>query len=332
MKRINLTNLDWERLRELRHRFLENASENYWKDPHDLELYDLIYAQRIGWKWEAVLQQLSNVGWKPCAEQLLDWGCGTGIASRRVAAWSGIQRIGLFDQSPLATAFAREKHLEEKREMFFWNEKNVFETPTLFLISHVLSELSDTELHELATLAARASEVIWVEPGSHELSRKLGSVRNIFINAGHHLIAPCVHNQPCPMFEQKNSHDWCHFFAPPPTEIFQSSLWHEASRELGIDLRSLPYSYLAFSRHHHPSAIGSKERLIGYPRALKAHGKILCCGTSGLCERTLQKRDNPALFKRLIKNQEEGIFDWQLDPVGRIVSGEKMHDNQPYCG
>ncbi len=135
---MKLTKDDWQRLRELRERFLENASENYWRTQRDLELYDLIYAARIGWKWNAVLQVLTDTGWASDAKQILDWGCGTGIAARTVASWSGIQQVSLLDQSPLAIAFAQKKLREEKREIISdFSQKK--ETPTLLLISHVVS-------------------------------------------------------------------------------------------------------------------------------------------------------------------------------------------------
>ena len=317
---MKLTKDDWQRLRDLRGRFLENASENYWRTQRDLELYDLIYGARIGWKWNAVLQNLTDAGWHSDAKQILDWGCGTGIAAQTVTAWSGIQQVALIDQSPLAIAFAQKKLREEKREIIsdFSQQK---ETPTLLLISHVVSELDEKELLDLALFATTADEIIWVEPGSHELSRKLGSLRKLFLKAGHHLIAPCTHECECPMFQEKQERDWCHFFAKPPTEIFQSSFWHEASRELGIDLRSLPYSYLAFSKKK--KSPSEAERLLGHPRVLKGHGKLFCCGATGLCERILQKRDNLNLFRALIKNQEEGAFTWSLDQSGHIVGAKK---------
>lgn len=321
--KLKLTTNDWERLQSLRQRFLKNESENYWKDLRDLELYDAVYAQRIKWKWNAVLQDLDQLHWKPSSHQIFDWGCGTGIASRTVSSWSAIDNVHLFDQSTLAMAFAREKHLQQKNNIVSCSELFSPTLPTLFLISHVISELDSSELQELAIIAARAHDVIWVEPGSHELSRTLGSLREIFLEAGHHLIAPCVQEQSCPMFEKKHHRDWCHFFAIPPTEIFQSAFWHEASRQLGIDLRSLPYSYLVFSRQKNFSFPKNAERLIGHPRTLKAHGKLFCCGASGLCERLLQKRDHPALFKKLIKEKERGLFCWKLNEAERIVEGKK---------
>jgi len=310
---MKLTNDDWQRLRKLRDRFLDDASENYWSSKKDLELYDLVFAARIGWKWNAVLESLTRTGWKPQSDKIIDWGCGTGIASRQVTPWSGIQQVTLVDQSSLALDFAKQQLSQYGIESNIQPFESPFPTSTLLLLSHVLGELSEQEATELASKAATVDEIIWVEPGSHNISRKLSEVRNIFLQAGHQLIAPCTHALSCPMLQPENERHWCHFFAPPPTEVFQSPFWHEVSHQLGIDLRSLPYSYLAFSRHHPPSSQAGAERLIGHPRAYKGYGKLFCCGASGLHERTLQKRDNPKLFKHLIKQSKEGAFHWKLN-------------------
>lgn len=310
---MKLTNDDWQKLRILRERFLFNATEDYWSNKRDLELYDLVFAARIGWKWNAVLKSLDYLHWKPQSDKIIDWGCGSGIASRQTSSWYGIKEVTLVDQSPLALDFAKQQLHKEGIMANSSPFHTPFSTSSLLLISHVLSELSASEASALALKASTVDEVIWVEPGSHDISRKLSAIREIFLHAGHHIIAPCTHILSCPMLAAKQERHWCHFFAPPPAEIFQSSFWHEASHQLGIDLRSLPYSYIAFSRHSLSSWTANEERLIGHPRSYKGYGKLFCCGPSGLHERTLQKRDNPELFKKLIKHQEEGVFSWNLN-------------------
>ncbi|MBX9577333.1 MAG: small ribosomal subunit Rsm22 family protein [Chthoniobacterales bacterium] len=319
---MKLTKTDWDRLKTLRDRFLHDASENYWSTQRDLELYDLVFAARIGWKWNAVLDSLTRTGWKPQSDKIIDWGCGTGVASRQVTEWSGIQQVTLVDQSPLALDFAQQQLSKSSIVTQVQSPGSSFVPKSLLLLSHVLGELSDAEAEALAHQASLVDEIIWVEPGSHDISRKLSQVRSIFLEAGHHLIAPCTHALPCPMLQARQERHWCHFFATPPTEIFQSAFWNEASHQLGIDLRSLPYSYLAFSRYHSPSWPADTERLIGHARSYKGYGKLFCCGASGLHERTLQKRENPDLFKKLIKHQEEGVFTWQLRESQYITEGK----------
>jgi hypothetical protein len=125
------------------------------------------------------------------------------------------------------------------------------------------------------------------------------------------------------MFAQKNERHWCHFFAKPPLEIFQSAFWREFSERVEVDLRSLPYSFLAASKIGVPGWPDGAERLIGRPRELKAHALLFCCGADGLHERMLQKRDEPELFRGITKKGLDGVFGWKMDPEkpGRVIKG-----------
>jgi hypothetical protein len=93
---------------------------------------------------------------------------------------------------------------------------------------------------------------------------------------------------------------------------------------LEIDLRALPYSFLATSRQPATWPAGA-ERLIGRPRTLKAHCELCCCGGEGLVTRVLQKRDAPALYRAFTKDGRDGAFVWKPDPAraGRVLGGEE---------
>src|SRR5947207_12381903 len=110
--RITWDTLDWAALDRLRDSFLAGkpAGASYWTSRSDLENYDFTFAQRIGWKWDAVLHELKLRGWRPPpGGLLLDWGCGSGIAGRCVADFFGPERftsLRVFDRSPLAIELA----------------------------------------------------------------------------------------------------------------------------------------------------------------------------------------------------------------------------------
>jgi SAM-dependent methyltransferase len=307
---------DWQRLRALRDRFLSDASEEYWT-PRDLELYDATFARRIGWKWEGMLRLLDREGWRPAATRLLDWGCGTGIASRTVAEWAGIRNVQVFDQSAAAIGFA----LARLRALGISAApagSGEIPADTLLVVSHVAGELSEAELAALAEQAARAEEILWVEPGSREISLRLSRVHDVLRRHGHRLLAPCTQDISCPMNHQDQ--DWCHFFAEPPGEIYHSPFWRDFSLSLEIDLRALPFSFLAATKRAEPKRLPGAERLIGPPRVLKGHCELLCCGREGLATRILQKRDAPGLFKELSRGKRDGVFVWDHDPAkaGRV--------------
>src|SRR5690606_2187746 len=67
----------------------------------------------------------------------------------------------------------------------------------LLVISHVLNELSPADLVSLRALVNRAAEVIWVEPGTHDVSRSLGGLRDEF-RSSFRVVAPCTHQNRCP--------------------------------------------------------------------------------------------------------------------------------------
>lgn len=317
-----LTADDWRCLSALRDRFLSDASRAYWT-PRALTLYDATFAQRIGWKWNGVFRILEQAGWKPTATRLLDWGCGSGIASRAVADWTGIRHIQVFDQSPEAMDFACTRLRETGRTAAPWRG-GAMPAGTLLVVSHVAGELTPDEWTHFIRFAAAADEILWLEPGSHAISRRLSAARDEVQNRGHHLVAPCTHAQPCPVLTQEQ--DWCHFFAEPPNAIFQSAFWKEFSVTLGIDLRALPFSFFASSRTESRHWPAGAERVIGSPRPLKARCELLCCGARGLTLRTLQKRDAPHLVRAFSRKPPCAAFRWTPDPVraDRILGGGEV--------
>ena len=312
---------DWQRLRALRDRFLSDASEAYWT-PEDLSLYDATFAQRIGWKWDGVLGILDRAGWKPSCRRLLDWGCGTGIAARTVAAWAGIRDVVVHDQSGAAAAFAAASLRGMKLFPQIVGPEHLPDG-TLLVISHVLGELDEAECARLAAWAAHAEEILWVEPGARAISRSLSRARDAVLEHGHRVVAPCTHQHPCPM--NQTDDDWCHFFAEPPAGVFHSPFWREFSLRLAIDLRALPFSFFASTRNAAVSWPTGAERVIGRARVRKAHCDVLCCGAEGLCERSLQKRDAPGLFREFARHGRDGAFVWRLHPEKntRILAGEE---------
>lgn len=312
---------DLSTLRALRERFLAGTAgvADYWQAPEHLELYDSTYAERIGWKWDAVLDELRLRGWQSRCTRMLDWGCGTGIAHRRVlSTWPQFSALALHDRSPHARMFAAEKARREFPKVdVSWGAPAV--TPdTLLLVSHVINELPDAELGRLLELARAAGEVIWVEAGTHVDSRRLIGVRERLRDT-FTPIAPCTHTARCGMLTEENAAHWCHHFARPPSAIFQDARWAEFAREIGIDLRSVPYSFLVLART--PPMPAGFSRIIGEPREAKGYAKVLSCQAEGVAEFVLQKRDVPEVFRAIRKETLAPVYRWAMEG-GKIVGGE----------
>jgi len=313
--------LDWPALDRLRAGFLDGAAASgpYWKSTSDLASYDFTYGERIGWKWDHVLRELKLRGWTPGTRSVFDWGCGSGIAARRVISFFGagqFDSLQVWDHSPAACDFAAEAATQAFPALNVRSSTPGFlasnEPVGLLLISHVLNELPPQALAGLRALIARAEAVIWVEPGTQGVSRSLGALREVFL-AEFRLVAPCTHQHACPVLAPGNERDWCHHFAPPPSEIFASSEWVKFGQRAGIDLRSLPYCFLALDRQRDAAASAGLSRIIGRPEHFKPYVRVLNCDATGLAELTLLKRADPALYKQLDRTREPLVYRWRRE-------------------
>jgi hypothetical protein len=319
----HFTSRELHTLRQLRERFLAGTAgvADYWQSPEHLELYDATFAERIGWKWDAVLAELRWRGWRPRSTRVLDWGCGTGVAHRRVLAeWQQFTALAIHDRSARARFFSAGKVRETWPDVPVTWDPPVVTPETLLLVSHVINELAPADLERLLALARGAGEVIWVEAGTHADSRRLIDVRerlrDVFTP-----IAPCTHAARCGMLTAANAPHWCHHFATPPSTIFQDGRWAEFAREIGIDLRSVPYSFLVLARE--PATEPGWSRVIGEPRESKGYARILSCEDRGVTEFMLQKRDAPALFKAAGKGKLARVYRWAIND-GKIIAGEPL--------
>lgn len=320
----------------LRERFLSGTAgaRDYWRTEEDLALYDRSLGERIGWKWDAVVGELTERGWHPRSRTLLDWGCGSGIASRRVLAqWPGQwDTVHLFDRSALAARFAAQRLPGQRVET---RELTALPPGTLVVLSHVINEVGSRDHATLLRLLEQADEVIWVEAGTHADSRSLIAVREA-LRDRFTLVAPCPHQLVCGLLAPENSSHWCHNFAAPPNAIFQDASWMEFGKEMGIDLRSVPYSFLTLTREAPAEDQTGLARVLGRPRPYKGFSKVLSCEPAVVRERMLQKRDAPALLRALQETAAPPIRRWVLAGDGKITGetarpspGESDHRSGP---
>ncbi|MEY4064959.1 MAG: hypothetical protein RIR26_1167 [Pseudomonadota bacterium] len=316
-----------ERLRQL---FLD-APENpgiadYWSDATLLALYHRTFARRISWKWDALLQELELKKWSIPSHitRWIDWGCGTGIATQSVLRQWGCTSHTQFvfsDRSRTAMQFAAEqlKSLQPHAQVSQVHPDLLqVSRNDVILMSHVLTELNEEQTQKLIAQVSQAGAVLWVEPGTPYCSKKLISAREQLLTS-FSIVSPCPHQGTCGI--KKDSKDWCHFFAPPPSEIFQDPSWMQFSKTMKIDLRSLPVSVLvaeiknsgAQAQTEHESS--SSGRLLGRPRFYKGHAKIVVCDAEGISEKSLQERHNKEKFK-----------EWQRDSFYVPISTSRDSD------
>jgi SAM-dependent methyltransferase len=312
---MKLSGYQWQKLRELRQFFL-SANPNrasYWDSEQTVGLYDQTLAIRIGWRWDAVISQLRSLRWQPREKLFLDWGCGSGIASRKILdAFPNLECAYLADLSPHAERYAAKAIREQFSSVSVRTGIPEGESFCL-LLSHVLGELDDRSQELLASIVDRASSLIWVEGGSAVLSKKLGLWRE---RLDWPVIAPCTHRQPCRMLAPENQVHWCHFFTRPPSETFMDADWSEFAKQLEIDHRTVAFSYLVLDRSAE-SQLSGLARTIGTTRVYKASAKLQLCDANGLHDVELMKRDFPDEWKALKKG-------WSPDLLKVEINGNRI--------
>lgn len=301
--------MDWDLIQKMRQGFLDTDGHlpDYWHDERWLSAYDQTLAQRIRWKWQAVLEALAP-RWPELhgVSTIVDWGCGTGIATRSFLSSSGITRpkVFLYDRSNGAMRFAAREIQKEcpAADVELLKKIQIPSESFVLLVSHVLSELDDKSFEELKKLAASAALVLWVEPGRKLESRRLSQVREGLLES-HHILGPCRHEKACGALQPGRENDWCHFFAPVPREVHQSAFWREFSKRMKVDLRSLPVAWLAVARMQNDRGRGEprpdETLILSRPRVFKGYCRWLGCTASGLQSGDFQKKHDKSIFEAL---------------------------------
>ncbi len=319
---MDLRSADWERLRELRSGFLHAASErrldDYWKSERDLELYDASFGERIRWKWLAVLHELRAREFPARPAVVLDWGCGSGVAAR---AWldefgsDGLDRLHLWDRSPAAQSFARRRLQPLAPHAQISGERPA--SSDLLLVSHVLDEVDARGFEELLEACRSARTIVWLEPGTRESARALVELRER-LRGELHVLAPCPHSGACALAAPERAADWCHHFARAPRSVFQDAFWGRFARELGIDLRALPYSFLALAREPAAPPPADLARVLGRPRMEKGRARLDVCTSAGVATRDFLARHDPARFDELGEEPERARLYRLQEQEGRL--------------
>lgn len=278
------------------------ALPDYWRDEQDLAAYDAVFGARIGWKWDAALRECRDRGFARADDAVVvDYGCGSGVAARAFVAAFGAREVLCHDRSALAMAFAAAAVRRAAPGIAARPWPDLADVaPDVLLLSHVLGELDGAGLAALHAVIARSRRVLLVEAGNKATSRRLGALREALLGS-FHVVAPCPAAARCPALVSPD--DWCHFFAPPPPEVFTDGDWVRTSKALGIDQRSLPYAFLALDRA--PLALPAPaSRALGRARVLPHSVTVQLCTPEGLRTAVVQKRNDRETWQRLKRHPE----------------------------
>lgn len=220
----------------------------------------------------------------------VDIGGGTGAAVWAAAqVWPDLHRVIVLEQAHNAIAMG-ERLAKRSRSPAVrtarWTRSVIgteVEKPPADLVtmSYVLGELSPASLEGVIRSAVADAEVaVLVEPGTPAGYARLAAARDMLIEQGLSVVAPCPHDRDCPI---PRGRDWCHF----STRLNRSSL-HRQVKTGVLSFEDEKFSYLAVSPRPWPKAAG---RVLRHP--LKRKGLVslqLCTAEDGLTRENITKR------------------------------------------
>jgi ribosomal protein RSM22 (predicted rRNA methylase) len=257
-------------------------------------------AYRMPATFGAVQSVLSRVdalagGWAPTGH--VDIGGGTGAAVWAAAeVWPQQRETLVLDWAAPALELGRELAsgaggvggavLREAR----WERRAidadlVLPDADLMTLSYVLGELGERDRAAVLAEAQKHGRVVAVlEPGTPAGYRRILEARERFLAAGMSIVAPCPHNDGCPLEQAEN--DWCHFAAR-----IERSPAHRALKGGTLSHEDEKFAYLVASRTPFPQAEG---RVLRHPTISKGMvGLTVCAADGGVHRRVVSKSQGP---------------------------------------
>ncbi len=268
-------------------------------------------------------------GWAPAT--MLDLGSGPGTALwAAVAQWPSLRALAAWEREPafvaLGRALARDslaRAVREARwervdlrtieqignvETFERSNVSTFPRADLVVLGHVLNEL-DAETQRRVVAQAwelTAGLLLIVEPGTSAAFEVVRGARDALLAAGARTIAPCAHDQPCPLRD-----DWCHF-----PQRLQRPDFQRRARAAPSPWEDAKFAYAALARF--PPSAPIWGRVIREPFSNKAYAEITISAAGGVARYRALKRHRDAF--RAIKDLQWGaaLDEPPPEPIAKV--------------
>ncbi|HEX9507353.1 MAG TPA: small ribosomal subunit Rsm22 family protein [Myxococcales bacterium] len=305
----------------------ELVGTRYMDDPRLLGAYLLFF-----WpvSYAQGRQVLGEIALRP--RTALD--LGSGPAPLAFAALdAGAMEVLAADRSQAALNLARELAVVsgESLRTRLWDLSTLkrgsegVERYDVITIGHVLNELftggSDATARRAAMVEHALSQLkplgslVLIEPALRETSRSLLRVRDVLVERGYAVRAPCFFRGNCPALVRES--DWCHadrgWQMPRTVE--------EIARAAGIRKDSVKMSYLVLAPKEEPwkePPPGRVFRIISEPLKGKGRRRYVGCGPEGRFGLALQEKHRTAANAR--------FFDLERGDVVAITEPEPRGD------
>ena len=254
----------------------------------------------------------------PMAFAALDAGAAEALACDRSSkALAAARALSAAAAEPLST---REWNPSRGRPLAEAAGGRTFDLVTL---GHVLNEIFSGEgaaerraalLEEGLALVRPGGSLLVVEPALRETSRALLAVRDLLVERGLAVRAPCLYRGPCPALARET--DWCHAERPADPPALVAAIGKRA----GLRKESVKMSYLVLA----PRGEGWRDppsgrvfRIVSEPLPSKGRLRYMGCGPEGRMGLSLQEKhvgEGNRRFERLLRGDVVEVTD--VEPRG----------------
>jgi ribosomal protein RSM22 (predicted rRNA methylase) len=244
----------------------------------------------------AVLDEVASAAPEFAPRTQVDVGGGTGAAIWAAAdIWPSLEKCTVVEQVAAALALGRKLAAnadEPAVRSAVWQRGLVDSASAapeadLVTLSYVLGELPERGRADVVRwLAAKASTVVLVEPGTPAGFARIREARDLLREMGRSIVAPCPHDDVCPV---KPGEDWCHFSA----RLSRSGV-HRRIKSGTLGFEDEKFSYVAATSVpvDRPSA-----RVIRHPRKHKGFVQLDLCTVDGLAPGTVVSKRHGVRYR-----------------------------------
>lgn len=255
-------------------------------------------AYRMPATWGAVRAALAATAerlpdWAP--QSLVDVGGGTGAAAWAAATVFGdsLKEITVLDQVSealeLGRGLARNAFSGALRHAEWRKVRFPAEVPgaDLVTVSYVLSELAPDAQQALVRASAAGAETIAIlEPGTPDGYQRIMAARDVLIDMGLRVAAPCPHSETCPLLA---TGDWCHF----ASRIHRTPL-HRRLKGADLQYEDEKFAYVVATR----TPVGaSPARILRHPQTRKGLVMMQLCQPDGTTAQTLVSKRQGDVYR-----------------------------------
>jgi ribosomal protein RSM22 (predicted rRNA methylase) len=225
-------------------------------------------------------------------QTLLDVGAGPGTASWAVSeAFPSLTSLTLLDANAALRALALDLQRGSTRFAgvnYGAGEARAAlakaESADIVVASYLIGELGEAERMSLVeSMWAKTRDLLLiVEPGTPAGYTRILNARTQLIAAGAHVLAPCPHDDACPL----QAPDWCHF-----SQRLARSRAHKQVKGADVPFEDERFAYVVLTREPvtaHPS------RILAQPVVGKAEISAKLCTADGLMIKKVARRDKAA--------------------------------------